>query len=92
MKREEGEDMSRGKVLLRKGDSEEETYPDNCLSKDDFPGKSLFETIFPVDSLFSLASLCKTNHQLLSHLIIPFFSFPSNLPSLLVSLVFSRSR
>ena len=33
------------------------TYPESCLSKDDFPGKSLFETTFPVDSRFSLASL-----------------------------------
>jgi len=35
----------------------EGTYPESCLSKDDFPGKSLFETTFPMDSLFSLASL-----------------------------------
>lgn len=72
MKREEGEDMSRGKVSIRKGDSEEETYPESCLSKDDFPGKSLLDTTFPVDSLFSLASLCKTNRQFSFY----FLSFP----------------
>jgi len=43
-------------------DKEGVTYPDNCLSKLDFPGKSLFETTFPVDSLFSLASLWSTDH------------------------------
>jgi len=35
----------------------EGTYPESCRSKDDLPGKSLFETTFPIDSLFSLASL-----------------------------------
>jgi hypothetical protein len=43
--------------IYRYGKKGGETYPESCLSKDDFPGKSLLETVFPVDSLFSLASL-----------------------------------
>jgi hypothetical protein len=66
-------DMTTGEKKGVKG-----TYPDNCLSKELFPGKSLFEAIFPEDSFLSLASLCRTVHQSLS-----LFLFLSLVPLLL---------
>ena len=44
-----------------KRQSKKATYPDNCLSKEVLPGKSLFVATLPIDSFFSLASLCSTN-------------------------------